>query len=638
MLLQLRKSANTWLAKILLFGVLIFAFGIWGIADVFTPNEGNESVIEVGDQSINLLELERAFQNDLASFNLQEITPQQAAAIGLLQVTVERLINNNLLHNEVNNLWLNVSDKTVRKASELEPAFQNETGNFDPNRFRFALSNAGLNEDRYIQIMRQNIAQNWLQDSLVSNVQIDDSISNHLTAWRSEKRKGYMLRLDWNKQELPKNLDEAQLQAFFKKNQNSFISDEYRKIEIAIIEPSNFIDRVSVDIEELETEYDARESEFITPEKRVFVQYLSDNKEIATQVHALLLQNKTWSDIEKQIPKNTTTRVELGAIKLDDIYEDNLRSAAAKLQDKGTITQPTETSFGWAMLLLLDITPEKIIPFDSVRTGIENELKLVKAADIAFEVANEFEDILASGSSLREASLQLDLRLEVIENIGHDGFTPDGKQPLATLQSASNLLEQLFQLEENSTTELINEASDNYIIGSVLRITPSHLPDFAIIESDVRAAWHENLRMQAAQAKADAILATPESFEKRTALAKHGKIIEIKPTSRIQSQEGNSDGNASDNVTMQAAQRILFQIDEQKAMRADTTDSTLLVVRERFIPQTKDNNDLPATIQAQYQHALEEALMQDLLADLRRKQDVSINQNAIDALYQDDNL
>src|SRR5919108_1624411 len=84
MLDALRRGAASWLAKTLLF-VLVISFAIWGVADVFR-GYGQGSLARIGAIEISTAEFQRAYQLQLDGLARQigrRLTPEQARAFNL---------------------------------------------------------------------------------------------------------------------------------------------------------------------------------------------------------------------------------------------------------------------------------------------------------------------------------------------------------------------------------------------------------------------------------------------------------------------------------------------------------------------------------------------------------------------------
>ena len=89
----LRKGAGRAFGMILM-GMLVISFAIWGIADIFT-GYGRQTLISVGDTEITPQDYMRAQQEVLRSMSAQagrSLSLQEARALGLDRQVLERLI------------------------------------------------------------------------------------------------------------------------------------------------------------------------------------------------------------------------------------------------------------------------------------------------------------------------------------------------------------------------------------------------------------------------------------------------------------------------------------------------------------------------------------------------------------------
>jgi len=88
MMQGIRKASQGFLGKLLvsvMFGVLILAFAIWGVGDIFRGYGRNE-VARVGKSEIGLEQMRTAYQNEIQNLTRQQrrqISPEMARALGL---------------------------------------------------------------------------------------------------------------------------------------------------------------------------------------------------------------------------------------------------------------------------------------------------------------------------------------------------------------------------------------------------------------------------------------------------------------------------------------------------------------------------------------------------------------------------
>jgi len=112
MLQQLRRASKSWVASAVI-GVLVLAFALWGVADIFRGG-GDTVVADVGSAQISSADYDRQMRNQIRAFSAQtqtEITMDQAKAIGLDRNVLEMAISQAALDEEGKSLGLTASQK-----------------------------------------------------------------------------------------------------------------------------------------------------------------------------------------------------------------------------------------------------------------------------------------------------------------------------------------------------------------------------------------------------------------------------------------------------------------------------------------------------------------------------------------------
>src|SRR5438874_10465399 len=88
-----RRASKGWTAKILM-GLLVFSFGIWGIADVFRGFTVG-ALATVGGRKISVDEGQRLYRERLRFYSEQSgkaITPDEARRLGLDRLVLSVLL------------------------------------------------------------------------------------------------------------------------------------------------------------------------------------------------------------------------------------------------------------------------------------------------------------------------------------------------------------------------------------------------------------------------------------------------------------------------------------------------------------------------------------------------------------------
>ena len=143
----LRKGAGRAFGMILI-GMLVISFAIWGVADIFT-GYGKQTLISVGDTEITPQDYLRAQQEVLRAMSAQvgrSLSLQEARALGLDRQVLERLIGGAAVDNHAKALHLGISNDALLEQIKSDPAFKDGTGNFSPGLFAQALQSISMNE------------------------------------------------------------------------------------------------------------------------------------------------------------------------------------------------------------------------------------------------------------------------------------------------------------------------------------------------------------------------------------------------------------------------------------------------------------------------------------------------------------
>ena len=129
MLDAMRRGAVNWLAKILL-GLLIIAFGMWGVADVFR-GYGRGTLARIGNTEISIEAYRQAYQDELAAISRRigrRLTADQARLLGIEQRALSRLIGGAAIDAHTRELRLALSEKGLAEIIRGDTAFHDAKG------------------------------------------------------------------------------------------------------------------------------------------------------------------------------------------------------------------------------------------------------------------------------------------------------------------------------------------------------------------------------------------------------------------------------------------------------------------------------------------------------------------------------
>ncbi|EWY42287.1 parvulin peptidyl-prolyl isomerase [Skermanella stibiiresistens SB22] len=624
MLQALRSTVGSWVVKIL-FVLLILSFLGWGIGDIF-QGRTDTTVAEVGDVKISTQELDTAFRQELGRLRQMlggQIDAEQARQLGLVNQSLDQLIQRTLLSMAADEAGLRVSDQLVLSELRNEPAFRNQLGQFDPGQFRSVLAANQLTEDAYVQILRSEIKRTQLVGAVAAGAQAPTPLVEDLFRRQAERRVAETILVPNAAMGDVGTPDDAALAAFHQDKAVRFTAPEFRKLTVGRLAVEDVAKEITVSDEDLRAAYDARAEEFQTPERRTVDQVLVADEATARGIESALGQGRSLQDAATGAGAEVIT---LGSLSRGDLPAE-LAEPVFTLQ-QGAVSAPIQSPLGWHLMRVDQIEPGSVRPFEEVRDTLLAEVRHDRAADQVYEMANKVEDALAGGGSIEDVAQQQGLRLIQVDAVDATGHGPDGA-PVGGLPNAQQVSQTAFGLQQGATSSLTDTQGGDYFVTRVDAITPAALRPLDSIRPEVVAAWQAEQRAQLAAKRAtelaDQIRAgTPVE---QAAGSLPGAVAGVTPAVTRGDREGGG--------LPQASIQQLFEMAQGEVTVAPTQDGQI-VIRLRDI-QNADPAASEAQV-AQLRQGVQQAMAGDLLAQftdaLRQSHTVSIHQETVDTMFQ----
>lgn len=504
MLEAIRNRASSLIVK-LLFIVLVLSFVMWGIADVFSPSRGRDWIAKVGDVTISQNAFAEVYDRTLRNFGAsigQPIDREQARALGLPASALDQLIAQTALEHAAGSLGIVVADAAVRKAIAANQRFHDPKGQFDAQIFRDTLSINNLTEERYVAILRSDLARDQLIGSITAIPGVPARTAEILFRYQGERRTARSVLVPFasfsdSETGAP---DDASLQALHEQQKDRFTTPELRAVSAIVLTADQIAAKAPVSDDALKSAYQERLDEFSTPERRSFVQMVFDERAAASAAAERLAQGADFLALAKELlnekPENLAVegvaKADLPAALGDAVFALGIGAAGA----------PVETPLGWHVVRLTAVEPARQASFESVAEQLRAELAKEKAADDLVALANRLDDVLGRGSSLEDAAAELNLTTRTLPLLDSAGADENGK---AVADLPPRLVETAFATPENGTS-LLTEAADNtYFVVRVDRVRSSAVQPFETVRAEVVEAWRAEKRIALAKAKAEAL-------------------------------------------------------------------------------------------------------------------------------------
>lgn len=505
MLQQLRALSKSWVASVII-GVLVLAFALWGVADIFRGG-GDTTVASVGGTDISQQEFSQQLQTQLRTLSQQtqnQITLEQAKAIGLDRSVLDQMISRTALDDEANRLGLTASQSTIVSQIQSNPSFRGADGAFDPNLLARALQDNGLNEQGFINLTGKDIAREQLLDALVDGIAAPPGLTRILYDYTNQTRTVQYIALTPQDAGNVPEPSEAELAAYHKAHAQQFSSPEYRSLDYVEIGPDQLASGIQVSDADLKAQYDSHKADYQKPEQRE-VQQLSFADKAAADAAAAKIKNGMdflTAASQRGLKDQDLT---LGTFAAGGTGLDPALSKAVFAVPEGSVTPPVQGPFGWVILRAAKVIPGENKSFDEVKDQIKADLVKGRAAGKVADMANAFEDARGGGASLEQAAAKQGLMVQHIPAVDRQGMTPENTQ--ADIPKSMQFLDQAFRTEGGEESDLFMDENGNNFAIKVTKVTPPAVKPLDSVREVVKEEWLKEQRAKLLQTKVQQLVA-----------------------------------------------------------------------------------------------------------------------------------
>ena len=472
MLTTLRNSSKNSILKIIfgsLLTILIISFGMWGTEDLVGVGKKQSTVATVGKLDISAKEFYSLYTRQTEEIRKllgSSLDIKKSREFGYVDRALSSLVNRALFNNEALELGLSVSDINVRDKILKDDAFKDDLGQFSELQFRQLISESGYSEDTYVEGTRQDLAREQMVETIRSSLTIPKIMLKKLGEYNLQERSVDYFVIDVRNEKIDK-IEDQELRDFYDANKADFMSEELRNAETLLLDAKEYAKKSTVTSDEVELLYEERKEALIEPEERFLYQILVDSdqksKSIANKINPKNFEAIAKKDLglnKEDINLGWNTKSELPEEIVDDIF--NLK--------EGEISIPLQSGFGWHIIYVSKIKDRKEVKFEEVKDKFRNEILFEKGKDAVYDLQDELEDLLASGSTFDEISKILEVKILKSNLIKKNGEFVNGKKEKF---KDERILRTIFNQKLNEEGNIIDTDGDEGLaISLVTEIIP----------------------------------------------------------------------------------------------------------------------------------------------------------------------
>lgn len=522
MLLDLRKATRGWVAGIIL-GLLVIAFALWGVNDVFSGVSSNH-VAKIGQETVTPQQLQRTLSLVLTrerEENGNLVTREQAVESGLHMQILEELIAQRSMWAFANLLGVHASNEQVGEFIHSLPGVRDPvSGRFSTQAYEQFVAQNNYTVGEFEHEIRGDLSQQLMMQALVAGVRAPGSYGAMALAYESERR---TISIAEAPIALAGNVpapDATQLQAFYEENQERLQTPEYRGVTLVLARLSDFVALVDVPEERLREEFEERRASLARPETRTLAQLSAPDEATARQAAARLAAGEA--------PEAIATAMGLQAVAYEARQRDGVAdSAVADAAFEMNIGDAPRVVRGrlspWAVVELIGVTPSVEARFEDMRESLHDEIAEIEASDLRDDAIAAFEEARSAGTPIAEAGRAARLHVVEAPAVTAQGATQDGRR-VPEFDAAPELLRMAFETPEGEASDFVPAGDDVDAVVSVERVIPVSVRPLEEVREDLEQAWLMRERVRRLNEIRDEIVTAVEGGQSFAAAARAHRV------------------------------------------------------------------------------------------------------------------
>jgi peptidyl-prolyl cis-trans isomerase D len=621
MLDAMRRGAVNWLAKILL-GLLIIAFGIWGVADVFRGYRRG-MLARIGNTEISVDQYRQAYEDERASISRRigrRLTPEQARLLGIEQRALARLIGSAAIDSHARELGMALSEQGLAEIIRADSAFHDASGAFSTAAFHSFLRQSGNSEGRYVALRRSEELRDQITDTLLGGLGPPELQIDLLNRYKEETRVLEFFTPDFDKLIKIAEPDDAKIKAYYDSNRRRFVVPELRKINVLALTRAEVKNRLTISDEDVKAAFEQDKEKYTIPEKRRIEQLSFPDLAAAEKAYAELANAKDFKEAAGKLGFKESD-FELGLLTRRAMIDGKIAEAAFALK-KDELSRPIQGQFSIALIRVSEIAPGKQPNFDEVKAEIRDRLADERATQEVQTLHDQIEDQRSAGKTMMEIAQGLKLPFREIAEIDRNGKTAAG-QPALDLPEAGQIAQAAFAGSPGVESEAAELPDGGFAWVDVLAITPEKQKPLEELKAEAKEGAIEEERRKEILSLSGRIAERLSNGESAEAVAKEvgGKLQKTPPLTRTTAAQG---------LTPTAVQQA-FALPKGGVSSSPTQDGkarTIIRVAD-VIAATSPTAEQSQRLKADLTRELQSDLLAQYVEGLQQRYGLSVNNEAI---------
>ncbi|MDY4594429.1 MAG: peptidylprolyl isomerase [[Pasteurella] aerogenes] len=610
MLMEKFHAASNSIIWKLILGLVAVSFVLSGVAGyMFT--QVDTSAAKVNGVEIPQQTFLQQYNNEYQALS-QQLGAQFAAVAdspefvsGLRKNILNRLIDQELLRQYSEDLKLGISDAQIKQEIVSMPSLQTD-GKFDNNLYQQMLAANGISSDAYAELVREALRLEQLQAGLASSDFMVPTQAEALAKLFFQRREVRLATFPLADEIAKQTVSEQEMQSYYKENQAAFAAPELVKVQYIDLTRTLAEKNVKVTDVEISQYYQDNKAQYMS-QRLAHIQVPTEQE--AKTIYADLQKDESFTQLAKLYSTDKISGANGGDLDwvTPGMMPPEFETAASKL-DVGQYSQPVKVDNAYHIIKLED---EKVRSLDEVKNEIAVKIRNELAANAFYALEKQVnEKAFENPDSLENAAKAAEVNMQETAYFS--------RQNIPAELNYANVVSAIFDsdiTQGGANSEAINVGDLHSIVVRVVEHKPEGIRSFeeakADIENYLKRQKAESLVLEQAKKLANGLSAATTQESALNFSAAQSLVYAENKDPVL--------NNAIFAMAKPAENKTTYGV-------AKDGNGDVVVVALQKVEDGKLSGDQLTTFNAQLEQYRQLALRNTVLAALRHKAKVEINE------------
>lgn len=491
MLTSIKERATGWIAWAIVILITI-PFALWGVNSYFSGV--TETVVaEVNGDEIDYRHYQQVLYEERDRLRNEvggTLDPAFLSGSVLGRRVVTRMISDRLLSEAASDIGYSVSDEQLAEFIRSESSFHTD-GEFDMARYERLLFGAGMSPSEFEEIQRTSAAIHQMRTGFaLSAMTLSDPVDDGLALLLHDRLGDYaIVRPEMFVSEV--KVSDAEIEAEYESDPQPYREPARMKIEYVELTASDYAQDYEPAEDELRQIYETRNEEFLSEEQRsvshILIELEGDGasraESLARDVAERARSGEDFASLASEYSADAGSAGLGGSIGLINrgVTAPEFEAAAFSME-RGAISDPVRTEFGYHVIRVDEIIASEIEPYDEVRGTLVELASAQHAERELFDVAEEVKNLAyEQPDSLRPLTEALGLEVKASEWFSEADGAGIAGNPAVKAAAFSDLV-----LNDEFNSDLVEISAGHFVVLRKLDYRASEILPLETVRGEIR--------------------------------------------------------------------------------------------------------------------------------------------------------